>query len=113
MSTDKNDSAMTRTAFLYHPVFLEHDTGPQHPERRRRLEAVVERLQVLEMLDRCLRPEPGEASTESVARIHSPSYIEHIAAQSALGRHFHEDPDTVAAALLRVRDEVQVALHNG
>ncbi|HTX70243.1 MAG TPA: IclR family transcriptional regulator [Thermoleophilia bacterium] len=26
---------------------------------------------------------------------------------------FHEDPDTVAAALLRLRDEVQVALHNG
>jgi DNA-binding IclR family transcriptional regulator len=26
---------------------------------------------------------------------------------------FHEDPDTVAAALLRVRDEVQIALHNG
>ena len=26
---------------------------------------------------------------------------------------FHEDPDTVTAALLRVRDEVQVALHNG
>ncbi len=26
---------------------------------------------------------------------------------------FHEDPDTVATALLRVRDEVQVALHNG
>ncbi len=25
---------------------------------------------------------------------------------------FHEDPDTVTAALLRVRDEVQVALHN-
>jgi len=26
---------------------------------------------------------------------------------------FHEDPDTVAGALLRLRDEVQVALHNG
>lgn len=26
---------------------------------------------------------------------------------------FHEDPDTVACALLRLRDEVQVALHNG
>ena len=26
---------------------------------------------------------------------------------------FHDDPDTVAAALLRVRDEVQIALHNG
>jgi len=26
---------------------------------------------------------------------------------------FHEDPETVAAALLRVRDEVQVALYNG
>ena len=26
---------------------------------------------------------------------------------------FHEDPDTVAAALLRVRDEVQIALQNG
>jgi DNA-binding IclR family transcriptional regulator len=25
---------------------------------------------------------------------------------------FHEDPETVTAALLRVRDEVQVALHN-
>jgi hypothetical protein len=26
---------------------------------------------------------------------------------------FHEDPDSVTAALLRVRDEIQVALHNG
>ena len=29
------------TAFFTHPACLEHDTGPGHPERRQRLEAVL------------------------------------------------------------------------
>ena len=33
-----------KTAFVYHAIFLEHDTGAGHPERAARLKAIGDRL---------------------------------------------------------------------
>ena len=35
---------MRRVGFFFHPSFLQHETGPGHPERPERLEAIRERL---------------------------------------------------------------------
>jgi acetoin utilization deacetylase AcuC-like enzyme len=55
---------------------LEHSHFPQHPESCERLEAIVEKLETLGLMDDYLVPEP--ASDEEVTRVHSPSYLEFL-----------------------------------
>lgn len=63
------------TAFLFHPAFLEHDTGRWHPERPERLVAINERLEADGLLGRLLLPEPEPASIETIALVHDRAYI--------------------------------------
>jgi acetoin utilization deacetylase AcuC-like enzyme len=64
-----------RTAFYYHPAYLEHDTGEHHPERPARLTSIIERLKREGLWGRLNRPEPTEASQETLALVHDPEYI--------------------------------------
>jgi len=59
---------------FYDPIFLEHDTGPGHPERAERLRAITRRLDTL-------TPRPGlrlcpEATREQLLRVHTPEHLE-------------------------------------
>jgi len=83
-----------KTAFLYHPIFLKHETGIGHPESPRRLEAILKGLKDSALLKKCLRPEPVEAPLEAIERLHTREYIQHIEALSRQGGHFYEGPDT-------------------
>jgi acetoin utilization protein AcuC len=59
-------------SFYYHPRMLEYDLGPQHPlkpERLRRTIAILERLGQSAIID------PGLASPEDAARVHSAEYV--------------------------------------
>lgn len=89
---------MAHTALVYHPDFLEHDSGRGHPERPERLSAIVERLERNGLLERCVRPTPNEASVESIVRVHAPGHVEHIARLASLGRLVAETPDTLVSA---------------
>ena len=68
------------TAFFTHPACLEHDTGPGHPERRQRLEAVLLALAEPEFaaLD---RREAPRATLEQIARVHERDYVEDLLAR--------------------------------
>ena len=68
------------TAFFTHPACLEHDTGPGHPERRQRLEAVLLALAEPEFaaLD---RREAPRATIEQIARAHERAYVEDLLAR--------------------------------
>jgi acetoin utilization deacetylase AcuC-like enzyme len=63
------------TAFLFHPAFLDHDTGAGHPERRERLTAINDKLKSDGMWDRLSHPEPSAASPETIALVHDPEYV--------------------------------------
>ena len=89
--------AIVATAFVYHPQFLEHQTGWKHPENRRRLTAILERLEAAGLLPRLLRLEPQEAPLAAITRIHDPAYVDALAAQCARGELFSPDADTVAS----------------
>ncbi len=52
-----------KTAFFSHPTFLLHDTGPGHPERPARLQAIEKYLRQVEIWPR-LAHLPFEAATE-------------------------------------------------
>ncbi|WXG40820.1 MAG: histone deacetylase [Candidatus Freyarchaeum deiterrae] len=89
---------MAKTGIIYHPDYLEHETG-NHPENKKRLIVTMDFLKEKGVLD---RPEiemfsPEKAPTEIVALNHSMEYIEHVNHLSERGGGML-DPDTVVSA---------------
>ena len=67
----------TNTAFVYDPLFLEHETGPGFPEsadRLRWLNAHLESVPLGKKLTR-VAPDPGLDPLPWIAKIHDPDYI--------------------------------------
>ena len=84
------------TGFFYHPDFLKHDTGPGHPERKERLEAILRMLKKrrargdVPLQD---KNDFGEAALEQMARVHDVGYLNFLAKTE--GREFFAlDADT-------------------
>ena len=67
-----------KTGFAYHSDYLNHDTGPGHPERPDRLRASLAALQQSGVWDQLHQIEPTPASVEQIAYAHNPAYSEHI-----------------------------------
>ena len=83
------------TLLVSHPSFLEHDTGPHHPERPDRLRAILSALDDpgFAPLD---RREAPPASLEQLTRVHPADYVEAIlGVRPAAGEHVQIDGDTV------------------
>ena len=62
--------------WVYHPDFLEHKTGPTHPERPERLKALVAALEAAGLLAKMRPIEFGPASVLQIERVHEPAYVE-------------------------------------
>jgi len=69
---------------IYHPVFLEHDTGTHHPENHKRLEPF-----------RHLSPSEIMSGEAYLPLVHEAAYIERVRHASRVGAHL--DPDTVTS----------------
>src|SRR5260370_40017319 len=83
------------TLLVSHPSFLEHDTGPYHPERPDRLRAILGALED-PAFDALVRLAAPAASLEEMARVHPQVYVEAILGiQPAPGEHVQVDGDTV------------------
>src|SRR5215510_12269445 len=83
------------TLLISHPAFLEHDTGPHHPERPDRLRAVLAALQDPQFAS-LLRVEAPPASLEQLGRVHPADYVEAILGiRPDEGERVHVDGDTV------------------
>ena len=67
-----------KTGFVYHPDYLNHNTGPGHPERPDRLRVSLAALQQSDVWDQLHHIEPTPASVEQIAYAHNPAYSEHI-----------------------------------
>lgn len=89
---------------VYHPDFLKHDTGPRHPERASRLEAILRALEANgPAVQRLALPEDLDALFW-IAQVHHRQHIERV--QAACQRAMAAlDPDTVVC-----RDSFAVAL---
>jgi acetoin utilization deacetylase AcuC-like enzyme len=70
------------TAYVYDPLYLEHDE-PTHPENSRRLEQTMRHLQQADLLERLKKIDARDACIEEVAAVHDPRYIEEIRAAAA------------------------------
>ena len=67
-----------KTAFIYHPDYLNHDTGPDHPERPDRLRSSLAALQQSDVWDQLHNIDPIPATVEQIAYAHNPGYSDHI-----------------------------------
>jgi acetoin utilization deacetylase AcuC-like enzyme len=85
------------TAFVYHPLFLRHNTGGKHPEQRRRLTAIRDALQSAGLMDQFLQLEPAPAPVEAIAAIHDRTYIRELRDRCAAGHVFDAGNDTIAS----------------
>jgi acetoin utilization deacetylase AcuC-like enzyme len=100
----------TETALIYHPKYLEHDTGHGHPESRYRLEVMMKAIKENGMLDHediIKLLQPAMSSPENaILRIHPKSHVEFVKRISASGASADPDtpssPGTYEAALLAV-----------
>jgi acetoin utilization deacetylase AcuC-like enzyme len=103
---------------IYHPDYLLHDTGPQHPESSLRLKAIIGRLEetgLIKKLTVCSPNPPRTGLSEWIARVHKPGYqerLQRLGPDKGLARI---DADTVMsphsydAALLAVEGTLSAA----
>ncbi|MBI1383706.1 MAG: histone deacetylase family protein [Rhizobiales bacterium] len=82
------------TLYITDPVFLEHDTGPGHPERPDRLRA-IEKVLGHEIFAGLERRRATPSDEETIARAHPQAYIDEIKRRVPASGHVRLDPDTV------------------
>jgi acetoin utilization deacetylase AcuC-like enzyme len=61
-----------------HPAFVAHDTGPGHPERPARLDAVVAGITSAHLDEAVTEVVPEPASIDELARVHPADYLEAV-----------------------------------
>src|SRR5438067_473013 len=73
------------TALIYDPIFLEHITPQNHPEKPQRLEMAVKVLEALNWLERegLVQIPPREATQDELAAVHDREYIQLVKASAA------------------------------
>jgi acetoin utilization deacetylase AcuC-like enzyme len=85
---------MARTGLVRSPVFRRHATGPGHPERPARLEAIDRRLEETGLLARLTPVEPHPAEERWIEAVHDPGYIRRVERACASGERLLDSPDT-------------------
>jgi acetoin utilization deacetylase AcuC-like enzyme len=75
---------MPSVAYLYDPLFLEHDR-PGHPENADRLRAVMRLLRERGVLDGMQALSFGPATFEQLSALHTPTYVSQVYALSRRG----------------------------
>src|ERR1700741_4102673 len=87
------------TLLIHHPCFLEHDTGPGHPERADRMRA-IDKVLAHELYKDLVRIEAPlrEDVEQQILLAHPQEHLEHVRAAAA-GRsgQAYLDPDTIVS----------------
>ena len=86
---------MPPTALFSSPEYLQHDSGPGHPECPQRLQHAHKRLEESGIQHDLLLLEPTPAPLEALVRVHSENHVERIETLSQSGGLVPETPDTV------------------
>ncbi len=87
-----------KTGVVYDAVFLRHDTGPRHPERPERLEAIVNRLRARELGSLLPDATARTDTIEWILTIHERAYIDRVRRSCREGLPFLDSPDTPVCA---------------
>ena len=83
-----------RTLYITHPIALQHEMGPGHPERPERLRAIEEELQSKEFAP-LTRKLAQIGRREAILRVHPEAYLAAIETASPVEGYARLDGDTV------------------
>jgi acetoin utilization deacetylase AcuC-like enzyme len=89
---------MANLAFITHPVFLKHDTGPGHPERPDRLVSITEAFEHSHLKNKVEMVQPIRATPEQVSLVHTDAYIRFVTEAIHNGSHILDFGDTVVCS---------------
>jgi acetoin utilization deacetylase AcuC-like enzyme len=84
-----------KAGLVYHPIYLEHETG-SHPENASRLEAVVQILRETGLEKQLTAIEPRPATIEELSLAHTPEHISQVQKVAGRGGGWL-DPDTIVS----------------
>jgi acetoin utilization deacetylase AcuC-like enzyme len=90
---NKKNNKSLPTAFIYHPDYLKHNSGQNHPENKDRLLGLVEHLENKSLLSKMKKVEPYIPSLEWLEMVHEPQYIRMVEKLCQKGGAML-DPDT-------------------
>ncbi len=82
------------TGLVYHPDYLKHDSGKNHPESAERLSSLIAHLEGMDLLSKLKNIEPYCAPVEWVETVHDPRYVKMVEKTCKNGGGML-DPDTV------------------
>lgn len=90
--------APPKTGFVYHEAYLQHDTGPTHPEKPERLTAIVSHLRQTGLMDRLTPLAATPARLEWLATVHSTEYVAEVAEACRTSQRWLHSGDTPVSA---------------
>ncbi|MEN8171224.1 MAG: histone deacetylase family protein, partial [Pseudomonadota bacterium] len=85
---------MMSTAYISHPVFLQHEMGEHHPECPARLHAIEEQLAAAGHLKQLHPYSAPRASREAILRCHHHDYLSQLERVAPKQGYLQLDPDT-------------------
>ncbi|MHC4440956.1 MAG: histone deacetylase family protein [Planctomycetota bacterium] len=69
---------MTSTGLVISDRYIEHDTGPHHPESSQRIRAINQRIAEIGLSQRTQLIEPQTVDLSLVQQVHTPMYIDEL-----------------------------------
>lgn len=114
MSTKKSkekdsnkDHTVLPTGFVFHPEYLKHDSGQNHPESGKRLSSLIAHLEKKGIMPKLKNIHPYPASVEWLETVHDPLYIKTVerickTGGGMLDPDTHVGPESYQIALLAV-----------
>jgi acetoin utilization deacetylase AcuC-like enzyme len=84
------------TILFTHPICLQHDTGPGHPERAERLRAILSALET-EPFALLIHREARQATLEEIARMHPMDHVKRVLAAVPEHGYYDYDADTTVS----------------
>ncbi len=80
--------------WVFHPFLRRHLTGPDHPERPERLDAIRDALERSGLLGRLVPLRFGPATFEDLTLVHEPAYVDLLRMACEHGFGFIGEPET-------------------
>lgn len=90
----KKSNPSKKTGLVYSEIYLEHDTGKNHPETPERLKAIIKHLKEKEIFSKLILIEPKPASINWITTIHTPEYVEHVKEGCKNNQYYLDSRDT-------------------
>ncbi len=98
-TNDSSENRQGTTGFVFDSIYLEHLTGPRHPEKPDRLTAIVNRLEQVGLLAELVLIEPKKTDVVRwIETVHDAEYVKSVREQCEKGEESLDTGDTSISA---------------